>query len=161
MRIEWHTLTELAKDKFKVVPSDPGIYVARWSKEGKAVPIDRLANSDSKGILYIGSAKNLKNRIRKLCGGIKRESKGHTIFKTILFCKVFEAISPSEYEISWEKLKTHKEAKGQEGAALKAYLACGTIPQKKVPFATKKEKRILDNLKSLIASFNLERIWLS
>jgi hypothetical protein len=121
MSIEWHKLTELAKDKFKVVPSDPGIYIARWSKEGKAVPIGRLAKIDTNGILYIGSAKNLKNRIRRLCRGIRQESEGHTISKTILFCKVFEAVSPSEYEISWEKLKTHEEAKGQEWTALKTY----------------------------------------
>lgn len=121
MKIKWYTLTELVEDKFKVVPSDPGIYVSRWSKGGEAVSIGRLVNRDSKGILYVGSAKNLRNRVRRLCRGVRQESEAHTIFKTILFCKVFEAVSPSEYEISWEKLKTHEEAKGQEWAAIRAY----------------------------------------
>jgi uncharacterized protein with PIN domain len=121
MTTNWHTLTELAKNKFKDVPSDPGIYVVRWSKEGKAVLIGRLTNDDKKGILYIGSAENLRNRIRRLCRGIRQQSASHTLYKTILFCKVFETIPQSEYEISWEKVGTHDEARGQEWAAIKAY----------------------------------------
>jgi len=121
MKIEWHKLAELAADKFRIVPSDAGVYIARWAKEGDAVPIGRLGGCDQKGILYVGSAKKLKNRIRRLWRGISGSAEAHTIRKTILFCKVFEAILPSEYEVTWEKLETHDKAKGQEWSAIGTY----------------------------------------
>jgi hypothetical protein len=121
MKIEWYKLTELAADKFRIVPSNAGVYIARWAKEGGAVPIGRLGGCDQKGILYVGSAKNLTNRIRRLWRGISGGAEAHTIRKTILFCKVFEAILPSEYEVTWEKSDTHDEAKGQEWSAIRTY----------------------------------------
>lgn len=121
MEIKWYKLEELAVKNFKDIPNDPGIYFVRWSKNGKPVPILRLGGSDHKGLLYVGSAVNLRRRIRQLWRGINGQVGAHTIGKTIIFCKVFETIDPSEYEVAWEELKTGKDAIGQESAAMKSY----------------------------------------
>lgn len=93
----------------------------RRSKNRKSVSINRLRGCDSNGILYIGSAKKLRRRIRELWKGINRQVEAHTIGKTIIFCKVFEIINPNEYEIAWEELKTHEDAIGQESASIGLY----------------------------------------
>lgn len=119
--IKWHKLKDLAIKNFNGIPNVPGIYFVRWSKNGKPVSISRLRGIDHKGILYIGSAKKLRRRIRELWRGINGRTEDHTIGKTIIFCKVFELINPSEYEIIWEELKTHDDAIGQESASIGLY----------------------------------------
>jgi len=121
MEIKWYRLEDLASKKFYNTPNNPGIYFVRWSRNGKAVPISRLNGFDDKGILYIGSAKKLRRRVQELRKGIKGKVEAHTIGKTIIFCKIFEVVSLSEYEISWEELETHENAVGQEWAAIKSY----------------------------------------
>ena len=101
MKINWHKLKDLAAKNFKDIPTDPGIYFVRWSKNGKPTSIPRLAGVDHKGILYIGSAAKLKKRIRELWKGINGQVESHTIGKTIIFCKIFEIVNLDEYEISW------------------------------------------------------------
>jgi len=118
---KWYNFETLAEKEFEGVPKLPGIYLLRWSKNGTPIPIGRLKDIDNKGLLYIGSSLNLKRRIRDLWKGVSEYKPGHTIRKTITFCKVFETIKTDEYEISWEALKTGEEAKGQEWAAFKLY----------------------------------------
>ena len=121
MEINWHNLKDLAVRKFNDIQSVPGIYFVRWSKNGKPISIPRLGGFDHKGILYIGSAVNLRRRVRELWKGINGQVEAHTVGKTIIFCKIFEIVNLSEYEISWEELKTHENAIGQEWAAMKSY----------------------------------------
>ena len=121
MEIKWHKLKDLNVDNFKNIPKNSGIYFVRWSKDGSPVSIPRLDGIDQKGILYIGSAKELRRRIRELWKGINGRVEDHTIGKTIIFCKVFEIISLDEYEISWEELKAHEDAVGQEWTAMASY----------------------------------------
>ena len=121
MEIKWYKLKDLTIKNFKEITKDSGIYFVRWSKNGKPVSISRLNGVDQKGILYIGSAKELRKRIRELWKGINGQVENHTIGKTIIFCKVSEIINLDDYEISWEELKTREEAMGQEWAAVKYY----------------------------------------
>ena len=121
MSSKWISLEELAEGRFRKAPSTSGIYFVRQLKNGKAICIPRLGSSDNEGVLYIGSAKNLRRRIRELWQGINGKVRAHTIGKTIIFCKVFDIISPAEYQVIWEELQTHKEAVGQESAAIKLY----------------------------------------
>jgi predicted GIY-YIG superfamily endonuclease len=120
--VEWNRLEDLAATRFREVPIDSsGVYFVRWSKNGAAVPIQRLSGVDDKGILYIGSAKKLKRRVRELWNGINGKVEQHTIGKTIIFCKISEIMKLNEYDIAWEELKPHKSAIGQEWAAFKSY----------------------------------------
>jgi hypothetical protein len=121
MNVEWYRLEDLAARRFRDIPNNPGIYFIRWSKNGSAVPIPRLNGCDYKGILYIGSAKKLRKRIRELWRGINRKIENHTIGETIIFCNIFEIIKLNEFEISWEELESHQSAIGQEWAAIYYY----------------------------------------
>lgn len=122
MKIKLHRLRDLAANKFKDTPKVPGVYFVRWSRNGNPVSILRLGGSDHKGILYIGKAKNLRKRVRRLWKGInQQESKRHTFAKTMIFCNVSKIIDLDEYGISWDELRTPKDAVEQEWAALKYY----------------------------------------
>lgn len=119
--MKWHKLEDLATKGFHEVPNVSGIYVVRWSRDGKPVCIPRLGGSDLKGILYIGRAKRLRRRVRQLWAGVNQKAKKHTIARTIIFCKVFQLVNLNEYEISWEEFQTGKDAEDQEWAAFKLY----------------------------------------
>jgi predicted GIY-YIG superfamily endonuclease len=121
MEIQWYKVKNLPLKKFRDVPNLSGVYFVRWLKNEKPVSIPRLRGVDHKGILYIGSAKNLKRRVRELWNGINFKVEAHTIGKTIIFCKIFEIIDLDEYEIAWEELGTHEEAVRQEWAAIRTY----------------------------------------
>lgn len=120
MDVKWYKLKELATENFDDIHNVPGIYFVRWSKNGNPEPVSRLKGIDKQGLLYTGRAKKLRMRVKQLWKGINRKER-HTIGKTIIFCKVFELINLDEYEISWEELKTHEEAIGQEWTAIKLY----------------------------------------
>jgi len=121
MRPTWRNIADLANSGFSEVPSDDsGIYVVRWSRRGKPITIQRLGGTDLNGILYIGSAKKLRRRLRTLWNGINGQGK-HTMGKTIIFCKLHEIISPNDFQIAWEKVKNHDTALGQEWAAIVEY----------------------------------------
>jgi len=51
-------LVETLDEGWNDAPSSPGIYVISWGK-----PINRLAKTDHKGIVYIGKSKILRNRL--------------------------------------------------------------------------------------------------
>jgi hypothetical protein len=121
MEIKWHKLRDLAVKDFNDVHNVSGIYFVRWSKNGESTSIPRLRGVDHQGILYVGSAVKMRRRIRELWKGINGEAEAHTVGKTIIFCKVFEIISPNEYEIAWEELKTREDAIGQESASIGLY----------------------------------------
>jgi predicted GIY-YIG superfamily endonuclease len=119
--VTWHRLEDLAAKNFQEVPNGPGIYFVRWSKGGEAIPINRLSGCDNNGILYIGSAKNLRRRVKQLWKGVNGDVRGHTIGKTIKFCTVSEVIKPSKLEASWEVLESYTSAKAQEVSAIYTY----------------------------------------
>lgn len=124
MEVKWYKLEDLAAEDFMSIPKTPGIYFVRWSKNGKPVPIGRLGGFDSNGLVYVGVAygrKGMKNRLQKLWEGITRKTGKHTIGMSIVFCKAFETIKPSEYEIAFEELKTRDDAIGQESASIGLY----------------------------------------
>jgi hypothetical protein len=121
MKPTWRNIADLANNRFSEIPrDDSGIYVVRWSKERKPTPIQRLGGKDENGILYIGSAKKLRRRIRTLWNGINGRGK-HTMGQTITFCKLREIIRPDEFEVTWESVKDHDIALGQEWAAIVDY----------------------------------------
>lgn len=121
MEIKWYKLKDLAVKKFNNIRNVSGIYFVRWSRNGKPVSIPRLGGLDHKGILYIGSAKKLRRRVRELWKGINGQVEAHTVGKTIIFCKISEIVNMDDYEISWEELSTHENAVGQEWAAIALY----------------------------------------
>jgi hypothetical protein len=121
MELTWKNISDLTSNRFSGVPkNDSGIYVVRWHRQGKPVPIQRLGGTDESGILYIGSAKKLRRRIRTLCNGINGKGK-HTMGRTLTFCKLRETIRHDEFEITWESVKDHDTARGQEWAAIFGY----------------------------------------
>ena len=109
MSEKWYKLKDLATKSFKTVPTNSGVYYLRRSKDDKPVYVARLQGLDNEGILYIGSARDLKNRIRKLWRAINGKVNAHTIGKTIKFCGVDEIISLEDYEIKWTKSANGKE----------------------------------------------------
>lgn len=126
MKIIWKNLKQLASENFTNVQRIPGIYFLRWTKNGNPVKINRLTESDNKGLLYIGESKDLKSRFKRIWNGINLESKSKnknidSLRKTIFFCKIHEVIKIDEYEITWQQLNTKIEAESQEAAALKLY----------------------------------------
>ena len=121
VKINWHKIKDLTDEEIKKIPKTPGIYFVRWSKNSCPVPISRITGIDRKGILYIGRSKNIRRRIKKLYNAVIKNKRGHTIFKTIVFCGISKVIKLDEYEIIWEELKTDKESEAQEWAAIKTY----------------------------------------
>lgn len=110
---------DLSGKGFGEVPSSSGIYLLRWVRNNKPVPVTRIGGIDLQGILYIGKTKKLKRRIRSLWRAISKERPdAHTVGKTIILSKFFELVKNSEYEITWELTK-HEQ--GQEWAAMVSY----------------------------------------
>jgi len=105
------------------LPPKPGVYIIRWCRNGEPVRIGRLRGEDSKGILYIGSTKSLRRRVRQflksLSGGSGRIR--HTMAKSYLFFSLNEVIRINEMEITWIELNDDNEARRQEWLALKHY----------------------------------------
>jgi len=95
--VKWFNLKGLSEKGFPDVPKLSGVYLLRWSKNGNSIPIGRLEGTDSQGLLYIGKASNLKKRISDLWRGVSEFKAGHTIRKTMSFCKVYELIDVSDY----------------------------------------------------------------
>ena len=126
MEIIWKNLKDLASKDFPNVQRNSGIYFLRWVKNGNPVKINRIAETDNKGLLYIGKSNDLKNRFKRIWNGINSDKKSNyknipTLRKTIFFCKIHELIKIDEYEITWQQLSTKIEAESQEAAALKLY----------------------------------------
>ncbi|MCJ7614055.1 hypothetical protein MUO71_04760 [Candidatus Bathyarchaeota archaeon] len=126
MKSIWKNLLELADKGYPQIDRKPGIYFLRWVKGGEPVTINRLVESDSNGLLYIGGTKDLRRRFQRIWRGINIENKTkskniHTLRKTIFFCKIHEVINLEEYEIAWQELATKIEVESQEAAALKLY----------------------------------------
>jgi len=106
----------------KLVPQEPGVYIIRWTKNDKPVSIPRILGVDEKGILYIGSANDLRKRLRKLIRGLKRPSpKMHTASLSYYFFRLHEHIKIHELEVSWVIFKDRREAEEQEWIALRYY----------------------------------------
>ena len=121
MKLMWKSVSDLVNSRFSEVPKDDsGVYAVRWSKQEKPVEIQRLGGTDKAGILYIGSAKKLQRRIRALCNGINGKG-GHTIGRTLTFCKLRGTILPDECQVAWKSMKTHDIALGQEWTAICDY----------------------------------------
>jgi hypothetical protein len=109
MSEKWHKLKDLATKRFNNIPTNSGVYYLRWLRDDKPVCVARLHGSDNTGILYIGSARDLKDRIRKLWKAINGKVNAHTIGKTIIFCGVNEIISLEDYEVKWTECASGKE----------------------------------------------------
>jgi len=105
-----------------IIDERPGVYLLRWVKNNKPTSIKRLRNIDNKGIVYIGSAKNLKRRIYELINGLYKERVGnHTIIKTLIFTSLINTIKLNDLEVAWIICENEKEARAQEAVALKYY----------------------------------------
>jgi len=116
---EWISI-ERACDR---LPCKAGVYIIRWCKNGRPVKIGRLKGEDDKGILYIGSTNNLKERDKALLKSLKNECKRkkHTMAKSYIFFSLKEVIKIDEMEITWIELDNRNEAEMQEWLALNHY----------------------------------------
>jgi hypothetical protein len=119
MSVVWHRLEDLSGKGFDEVPSSCGIYLLRWARNSKPVPVSRIGGVDKQGLLYIGKAKRLKRRVRRLWRSIyERDLGSHTVGKTIILCNFPEIVNKAEYEITWESTE---DEEGQEWNALVQY----------------------------------------
>jgi len=105
------------------LPSRPGVYIVRWRKNSNPVKIGRLKGKDHQGILYIGSTKNLKRRVKELLRSLKNEYKKikHTMAKSYIFFSLNRVIKINEIEITWIELDGYEGAQMQEWLALDHY----------------------------------------
>ena len=103
------------------LPRSPGVYTIRWCRNGEPVRIGRLRGEDRKGILYIGSAKNLRKRVRQLLRSLSSGGTRHTMARSYFCFSLNEVIGINEMEITWIELDDSDEARRQERLALKHY----------------------------------------
>jgi len=103
------------------LPRSPGVYTIRWCRNGEPVRIGRLRGEDRKGILYIGSAKNLRKRVRQLLRSLSSGGTGHTMARSYFCFSLNEVIGINEMEITWIELDDSDEARRQEQLALRYY----------------------------------------
>jgi len=114
----WHLLN---KSKFRIVPENAGIYQIRWAVNGKPQPISRANGIDKRGLLYIGSTKNLRRRIRNLWHSIRSGKRGHTVGRTYVtynYCRKFKL---DQLEVRWATL-AENEAQTTESRLLGEYV---------------------------------------
>jgi hypothetical protein len=55
-------LVLLVSKRFRDVPTEPGVYIVFWVREGRPVPIPRILGVDERGVLYIGSTGKSRNK---------------------------------------------------------------------------------------------------
>ncbi len=104
--LSWRLLIGLAESKFREVPKKTCVYVVFWVRDGKPVVIPRIRGFDERGILYIGSAKNLRKRIRNLWISIQivyeygiRKKIPHTFGRSLIYTGLHEVIARQELYI--------------------------------------------------------------
>jgi len=61
-----YRLVDLACSRFKEDPKKCGVYIVFWIREGKSVKVLRIMATDERGVLYIGSTRDLKNDLLSL-----------------------------------------------------------------------------------------------
>jgi len=119
-------LVELASRGFRNVPEKAGVYMILWVKNRKPVTIQRIRGSDERGILYIGSAVNLRRRMRELWRSIqivrrlKTYPEEHTFGATLLYTGLHDVIADQELYICF-KVLNKQEAKKMEKEELLKY----------------------------------------
>jgi len=120
-------LVELAEKKFRDVPKEAGVYVIFWIRNGKPVAIPRIRGVDEKGILYMGSTKNLRQRIRDLWRSIQvarglkdQNSYPHTFGVSLLYTGLCDAIADRELCIYF-KVFNNEDAEYWEKVMLLEY----------------------------------------
>jgi len=112
----WTKLSEVSN-----IEDETGVYIVRWIINGVPQKIGRLGGIDSKGILYIGSAKNLKKRTKRLWRGVKEQKPIHTAARSYIFTNNYDFIDPKDIEITTIVFDRLHEARTQEWNALKYY----------------------------------------
>jgi len=127
-------LLKLSTLKCTEFPEEPGVYVIFWLRGENNVEICRFLGVDKKGVLYVGSAKNLRKRCRSLKRNIllalqvakgKDDSKirnfTHTLAPSLLYTGLAEIISLEELRIYYKVFSTEEEARDQEALILYEY----------------------------------------
>ena len=74
-------LVELSSRGFRDVPTRPGVYVAYWVRGGRPMRIPRVLGVDERGVLFIGSTKGLRGRLRRLWRGVQVARRGVEVRK--------------------------------------------------------------------------------
>ena len=131
----------LASKKFRDIPTEPGVYIVFWVREGKTVPIPRILGVDERGVLYIGSTskgknkdekcteskKGLKGRIRKLWisiemvyGHRERERYPHTFGPSLVYTGLHKVVRVEDLWIYYKVFNACK-AEYQEKLAILKY----------------------------------------
>lgn len=112
---DWEPLDGL---DFTTVTTDPGVYVIAANK-----PLSRVVGVNRTGILYIGEAGGLRNRLRmfyRRASGCKEAA--HSAGRRYLLFKLDRHISFHTLRVRWTKLKTKAEAKHMEGKLQREYI---------------------------------------
>jgi len=106
----------------------PGVYIVFWMKNSRCVEIPRMLRIDRKGVLYIGSSKKLKNRLRNLWISLqmarsraKRKKYPHTFGPSLIYTGLIDRILDEELMICFKHFKNENYAKDQEKLALLKY----------------------------------------
>ena len=131
-------LVLLASNRFKDVPTEPGVYIVFWVREGRPVPIPRILGVDERGALYIGSTgkgkgkdvecargkKGLRDRIRELWISIemvysfrRRKRYPHTFGLSLVYTGLYKVICVEDLWIYY-KVFNACEAEYQEKLAI-------------------------------------------
>ena len=134
-------LVLLVSKRFRDVPTEPGVYIVFWVREGRPVPIPRILGVDERGVLYIGSTgksrnkdgkstksdEGLRKRIRNLWISIemvydrrKRKRYPHTFGPSLVYTGLYKVIGVEDLWIYY-KVFNVCEAGYQEKLAILKY----------------------------------------
>lgn len=119
----WYRLESLAKNRFKDVPADIGVYQIRCvSPSGEPIKIHRAAGIDDEGILYIGVAwrRSIRARIKAFWDVIgEGKIRKHSGARTYVHYK-FDKLYPKEMlEARWAVVENPRDV---ESALLEEYM---------------------------------------
>lgn len=109
---KWYALRNL---NFSSVPSTSGIYQFRWAINGELQLIRRVNGDDGSGLLYVGTAANLRGRIKLFWRGIVNETIKHTAAHTYFYYGYKKKFKPDQLEVRWTEVpKESDRAEAEE-----------------------------------------------
>jgi len=121
-------IVELSASGFRSVPTNPGVYIVFWWRNGKPVPISRVLGVDMKGVLYIGGTTgSLRRRLKDLWYSVRAARKGkheweypHTLGVSLAYTGLLNIIKDNELAIYYKDMD-RSEAELQEKLAILEY----------------------------------------
>lgn len=111
----------------------PAVYkISLRDKNCKPIPISRFLEEDAKGILFIGSTKDMERRRKQCINALKNNTKGHAC-RMLRFLKIktkfTKKFPKAEFYYSFSKRDLGEDAKKGEGEEIRSYLKkYGEVP---------------------------------